>query len=529
VAVSGPSPLADCEQPVPEGCENAELEPWIAINPTNPDNLVVVWMQDCSPRRAHVTAVSFDGGATWETVVIPGLTVCSGGEWYATDPWLSFAANGDLYHAALHSEGLPLGSGPSSIVVTKSVDGGRTWGDVTVVSRSEPPLVEDKESITADPDDPCKVYVGWTRFDGVNRAGKVLFSRTTDCGETWSEPQELYSSDPTGIGFQALPALGGNLLAFFRQFGWGPGTSGPFYVMRSPDAGAAWPNEPAPTYGMQDRAQKLFADGIGAVVAVDEHKGSNSGDPQSPREILGRLLLRSDAEAVDRLLDELAAAGAGRWHGSGGEQLGLFRISADRYRAIAGALRQVDSDLYGANVTPAMLETPHLDAQWKELLKADPRLRCWKGTDARAMFRFISVVHGRTLERRPWLRLQRFVFLVDQQPWFANTHDCVPVAPGFTRVPMYPTGFGAGIRLEPEVWLRTAPPEQCDGDLVSLVNLVDGELWSFGRFLSSREVEPLDSFGEGDIDEHVPDLAKEHLEEFHFRAYQRGRVHIVND
>ena len=41
----------------------------MAVNPTNPANVVAVWMQDRF--RGLVAGVSLDGGATWRQVVLP--------------------------------------------------------------------------------------------------------------------------------------------------------------------------------------------------------------------------------------------------------------------------------------------------------------------------------------------------------------------------------------------------------------------------------------------------------------------------
>ncbi|MBW1757567.1 MAG: exo-alpha-sialidase [Deltaproteobacteria bacterium] len=248
LAVSGASPFQECELFDDEdGAPNREVEPWISVNPNDPDHLVAAWIQDKA--LGLVSAVSFDQGATWEQVVIPGLSQCSGSDIIASsDPWLAFAANGDLYSVGL-SHQIDDSEGPSRIVVNKSLDGGRTWSDPVTLSESDRPLVEDKPSITADPVDECRVYVGWTRFDDLSTStsgseGEVLFSRTIDCGQTWSEPQSLFRVEPAGLGFQTVVSPDGSVLAFFKQTQAVLGVPRSFYVMRSEDGGETWPVEP---------------------------------------------------------------------------------------------------------------------------------------------------------------------------------------------------------------------------------------------------------------------------------------------
>src|SRR6266852_4921690 len=66
---SGPSPFASCTIGGPgTNYVNAEVEPWVDINPTNSSNLVGVFQQDrWSNGGAHglVATFSSDGGATW--------------------------------------------------------------------------------------------------------------------------------------------------------------------------------------------------------------------------------------------------------------------------------------------------------------------------------------------------------------------------------------------------------------------------------------------------------------------------------
>ena len=116
VQVSGTSPFAACTaDDVPgqsgEVFLNSEVEPWIDVNPTDPDNIVGMWQQDRwsnGGSRGHVAGVSVDGGSSWTQVVVPSVTVCSGGTaanggnyQRTTDPWLSFGPDGTLHQISL--------------------------------------------------------------------------------------------------------------------------------------------------------------------------------------------------------------------------------------------------------------------------------------------------------------------------------------------------------------------------------------------------------------------------------------------
>jgi hypothetical protein len=272
VTVSGPSPFGECG--VLEGRANEQensVEPWIAVNPLDPDHLVTAWIQGIAV--GHVSATSFDGGATWEEVVIPGLSECSGNDEFGrvADPWLAFASNEDLYSVAL--SGADFGEpAAQAILVSKSTDGGRTWGDAVTVA-DDPG--DDKPSIAADPDDPCLVHVGWTRFNDEG-PGETLHSRTTDCGESWSEPQVIFANSPPAGGIQFIGLPDGTTLAFFEvQF------EGVIYVMRSTDKGATWPGEPKEIIRRGIQSKPVTPDGDDIIrsghtlfdVAVDRESG----------------------------------------------------------------------------------------------------------------------------------------------------------------------------------------------------------------------------------------------------------------
>jgi hypothetical protein len=105
VLTSGPSPFADCTALAPgsppgTNVLNAEVEPFVAVNPTNPKNVVGVFQQDRwsnGGARGLVTAVTKDGGKTWKRTfahfsTCSGGTAANGGNYdRASDPWVTFA------------------------------------------------------------------------------------------------------------------------------------------------------------------------------------------------------------------------------------------------------------------------------------------------------------------------------------------------------------------------------------------------------------------------------------------------------
>jgi hypothetical protein len=230
VQVSGDSPFADCTADnvaAQTGTNflNSEVEPWVVVNPNDPDNIVGSWHQDRwsdGGARGLGLATSFDGGASWQTGFLPGLTLCSGGEFErASDPWLSFAPNGDLYFLSLTASLNPSSQlKHNAILVTKSTDGGQSWEPQTTLVRDiSVGIFDDKETITADPTDSNFVYAVWTRFIGccVSRAE---LARTTDGGETWEAPREMYRSpdDDSHNGHQIVVLPDGTLVDIFSEF-----------------------------------------------------------------------------------------------------------------------------------------------------------------------------------------------------------------------------------------------------------------------------------------------------------------------
>jgi hypothetical protein len=252
--VSGPSPfLQGCGGDSQPGTlyMNAEVEPFLAVDPKDSRHLIGVWQQDrwsSGGANGLVSGVSFDGGSTW-TRNAARFSRCSGGDYQrASDPWVSFGPDGTAWQIGLSFDG----NGPNrAVLASRSGDGGRTWRDpVTLVRDTDPGLALDKESITADPHDPALVYAVWDRVTEVTQPnsptarGPAWFSRTTDGGASWETARMIYDPGPDAqtISNQIVVLPDGVLVNLFDVIA-GNSTSAPTtraVVMRSTDKGVTW-------------------------------------------------------------------------------------------------------------------------------------------------------------------------------------------------------------------------------------------------------------------------------------------------
>ncbi|MBM4165350.1 MAG: T9SS type A sorting domain-containing protein [Ignavibacteria bacterium] len=202
----------------------------IAINPTNPDNLI-------AGANIRFTYYSTNAGQSWTQGQLPQ------GTW--GDPCVLFDVNGRAYYAHL--------SNPSGgyfierLIIHRSTNGGIRWHDSVDIGYN-PPKQQDKEWLAVDnTNSPFRnsLYMTWTEFDDYGSSNpldssRILFARSLDSGTTWTTPKKIcdksgdcIDSDNTVEG--AVPAVGPNGEIYTS---W----SGPLGIMfdKSADGGNTW-------------------------------------------------------------------------------------------------------------------------------------------------------------------------------------------------------------------------------------------------------------------------------------------------
>ena len=238
---------------------NPQNEVSIAINPRNGMNLLA----SANDYRGYPGVPgdgwcgvysSRDGGRTWLEQVVPRngpLTQVT----VSGDPSVTFDADGNGYITCL---GFSRTTNDNVVAVSKSTDGGVTWGTAVLVEGTTPSVFHDKPYMVADQTSGLThnaVYVTWTRFisgpgECGNYAAPIYFSRSADGGQTFSTPTDI-----SGAGYRCSqgsePTIGpgGELYV-----SWVTGSRA--VVTKSTDGGLTWSakttiamNPPGEIYG----------------------------------------------------------------------------------------------------------------------------------------------------------------------------------------------------------------------------------------------------------------------------------------
>jgi hypothetical protein len=222
-----------CAQELPKA-PNTELhdlttagfftEPSIAVNPHDPRQVVAAFQDN-----AHIS-FSSDSGHTWQAA--PGIAPAN--YRVSGDVSVTFDNRGHaiLCYMAFDKLGRfnywAYGAGRSGLFVRRSLDGGATWeaNHIPIIEHPTEADIpwEDKPYIVADDTNGRfggNLYVGWTRWTLTD--SRIMLSRSTDGGETWSAPLEIN-------GARGLPRDDNGAL---EGFAGAVGSDGTLYVVWS--------------------------------------------------------------------------------------------------------------------------------------------------------------------------------------------------------------------------------------------------------------------------------------------------------
>ncbi len=185
-------------------------------------------------------STSTDGGATWHSVGLPGLTnnapVGGGSFDRVSDPVVAYDARDNVWMVST----LPLtGRGSVSptaagVYTSRSTDGGTTWGSPILVTGSNSGS-PDKNWIVCD-NSATSPYYGncYTEWDDNADGNRIYMSTSTDGGLTWG-PAKRTANNATGIGGQPVVQPNGTVIVPIDN-----ANETALLSFRSLDGGATW-------------------------------------------------------------------------------------------------------------------------------------------------------------------------------------------------------------------------------------------------------------------------------------------------
>jgi hypothetical protein len=206
----------------------AQAEPHIARSHADADSLVATFQEGRFATDGGAVdcgySISHDGGLTWTRALIPNLTTTSGGPYpRATDPVAGINLSGNIYLNTLVATDPNFING--AVVVSRSTDGGATFGSPTIVY--QPPnnsVFPDKNwmAINTFPGTASagRIVVTFTLFSNVSSEGGPIYrAYSTNGGATWSSIANVNGSDANLQGSQPVFLPNGNLVIVYWNFG----------------------------------------------------------------------------------------------------------------------------------------------------------------------------------------------------------------------------------------------------------------------------------------------------------------------
>ena len=250
--------------------QTPQNESSIAVSPIDPSFLIASAVDS---RPGAWVYISRDGGASWTN---QGFGVVNDNWQSGNDPSVGFDAEGNAF---LMYGAFPRPfSGESGVYIARSLDTGKSWEPHIRVIEHKGAMTadsafEDKYYIEIDrsDDSPYKgwVYTPWKRVTDRDSATEIVFTRSTDGGDSWSEPIGVSPRKPgtsTHITFgQSFPLVKcGPLGEIYAVWNDGPARSIGF--AKSTDGGTTWTDPSYPVSGYTYLGTDRFLTSIRQVI-----------------------------------------------------------------------------------------------------------------------------------------------------------------------------------------------------------------------------------------------------------------------
>jgi hypothetical protein len=239
----------------------SQNEPTVAVDPRD-TSIVVAGSNDYCAQIVNGDAWagyyrSTDGGASWKDSLVPGYpqdaspagVVSPAHEQCgaAGDPTQAFDTGGRLFYGFIcFNRAQPVNG---SIYVASYDQDGATYVRTVLVDRGTPSssnfvgLFQDKVNLSVDQTSgphSGSVYVAWAKYSGLAPNNTILFSRSTDHGQSFSRPIRV----TPGLAQEQFADLAvgpdGAVYLTFRTYAAQGPTSNAIWLVKSADGGVTW-------------------------------------------------------------------------------------------------------------------------------------------------------------------------------------------------------------------------------------------------------------------------------------------------
>ena len=199
-----------------------ETEPFIAVNPANPNNIIAAWMRISFP-TGIATKASFDGGTTWGNLnFLPHFT--SSIFVTSADVSITFNNSGTAFICYVDYK-VTLDSGFVRVAI--STNGGVTWNNPVnaINALSQPDLPVDRPWIVCDKSNSAysgRIYLVSKSYYAAATPHKIWLSISSDTANTFSAITRL--DNPVTIGtltnIMGVPTIGADGTFYCAYASW---------------------------------------------------------------------------------------------------------------------------------------------------------------------------------------------------------------------------------------------------------------------------------------------------------------------